>query len=544
MIFYTCITNGYDTLSDETVAVAGVRYVCFYDGEVEKKGPWEFIKLDLDIDCHVRRSYHPKHLPQNYFDADEQTVWIDACYPVTEELVEFSRELFEDCDFALQKHPDHRGYLSEMGKLYGDGFSSREQIIDMSRRAASRGYTIKEYKQTINCVIWRKITPAVMDWCQSWSAWYMGGVNRDQISSSIAEFEMKKKYRTPILFEPKRVNLQVDITDLRYRKKKYEESYNLLPKPSMNDRISLVDQLYDIFGEKPDGYEFNKMYAHLRYPPMALNDTVQPEDMIVYTCITNGYDEFPKQNWYHPDVRYVCFHDGTIDTTVKPWEYIDVRDCTNETCPRRLSFFPKANPHLFFPKGSNTIWIDGCYVHKPQFIEVSKNCFPFTMVRHASRFTYFDEMLEGFTCAFFSYDDGIKLTTLLKAAGFDFKSYGSPLGTIVWRTITDEIETFDKLWYEWSLIGSNRDQVAFDMAMKNYGGSLPSVIENRQHTGVPLGYFNKKGRRGMHPQRGDMKQYLRKDEFLQEMADITGLDPKIYCKYERHDFYMKVYNVL
>lgn len=544
MIFYTCITNGYDTLSDETVAVAGVRYVCFYDGEIEKKGPWEFIKLDLDIDCPVRRSYHPKHLPHHYFEDGEQTVWIDGCYPVTEELVRVSKELFEDNDLVLQKHPDNRTYMSEMGKLYGQGFSTMHEILDMSRRAKAQGYTISDYDQTINCVIWRKICPVVNEFNECWRAWYSGGVNRDQISSSIAEFMMRKKYRTPIRFAPKRVTTQVDIIDTKYRSKKYSQAYEMHEKPTMKQRIELVDGLYDIFDTKPDGYEFNKIYAQLRYPPMELNDRVESKDMIVYTCITNGYDEFPSNNWYHPDVRYVCFHDGTIDTTVEPWEYIDIRKYTNETCPRRLSFFPKANPHLFFPKGSNTIWIDGCYVHKPEFIEVSKNCFPFTMVRHASRFTYFDEMLEGFTCAFFSYEDGIKLTKALKEADFDFKSYGSPLGTMVWRTINDETIKFNKLWYEWSLIGSNRDQVAFDFAMKNYGGSLPSVIEHRQHTGISLGFYQKKGRKGMHPQRGDMKQYLRKDEFLEEMSEITGLDPKIYTKYERHDFYMRVYNVI
>ena len=103
---------------------------------------------------------------------------------------------------------------------------------------------------------------------------------------------------------------------------------------------------------------------------------------------------------------------------------------------------------------------------------------------------------------------------------------------------------FNESWYKWSLVGCNRDQIAYDMALKESGIQLPSVFERRSDSGVPLGYYNKGGRRGMHPQRGDMKQYLRKDELLQEMCEITGLNPKLYTEYPDHEFYMGKYNII
>ena len=48
----------------------------------------------------------------------------------------------------------------------------------------------------------------------------------------------------------------------------------------------------------------------------------------------------------------------------------------------------------------------------------------------------------------------------------------------------------------------------------------------------------------MHPQRGDLKQYLRKEEFLEELGDITGMSPKLYTEYPDHEFYMKVYKII
>jgi hypothetical protein len=70
------------------------------------------------------------------------------------------------------------------------------------------------------------------------------------------------------------------------------------------------------------------------------------------------------------------------------------------------------------------------------------------------------------------------------------------------------------------------------------------VYEQREHSGIPLGYFNKKGRKGMHPQKGDKSQYLRQDEFLSDLEKLTGLNPKLYTGYPTHDFYMKVYGII
>ena len=90
--------------------------------------------------------------------------------------------------------------------------------------------------------------------------------------------------------------------------------------------------------------------------------------MIIYTCITNGYDEIPDQ-YYDPDVQYVCFTDGTVEKK-GPWEFRDI--LIEYECPRRRSAHPKMNPHLYFPMGSKTTWIDGCYVMTEKFVERSK----------------------------------------------------------------------------------------------------------------------------------------------------------------------------
>ena len=151
MIFYTSITNGYDKLS--APPESDVKFICFYDGDKPDTDGWEYIKIEIDEECPVRKSYHPKHCPHLYFHPDTVTVWIDASYVITKELIEFSKIIFEEHDFVLQRHPDKRTLIKEFEKLYYHGFSTREEIFDMCKRIKDIKFPVKFYDQTINCVI-------------------------------------------------------------------------------------------------------------------------------------------------------------------------------------------------------------------------------------------------------------------------------------------------------------------------------------------------------------------------------------------------------
>ena len=74
----------------------------------------------------------------------------------------------------------------------------------------------------------------------------------------------------------------------------------------------------------------------------------------IYTCITNGYDEIPNEHYYDPDIKYVCFTDGSIEHK-EPWEFRDIP--IEHECPRRLSAYAKINPHKLFPVGSKVAFV-------------------------------------------------------------------------------------------------------------------------------------------------------------------------------------------
>ena len=57
--------------------------------------------------------------------------------------------------------------------------------------------------------------------------------------------------------------------------------------------------------------------------------------MIIYTCITNGYD-VPEGHYIDPDVRYVLLHDGSVEVP-DGWEGIDAVSYTHLTLPTIVS---------------------------------------------------------------------------------------------------------------------------------------------------------------------------------------------------------------
>ena len=259
--------------------------------------------------------------------------------------------------------------------------------------------------------------------------------------------------------------------------------------------------------------------------------------MIIYTCITNGYDEI-QDHYYDPDVQYVCFTDGTIEKK-GPWEFRDILIETDD--PVRLSTHPKHTPHLYFPMGSKTVWIDGCYLMTKEFVERSKENLDnhnFTIMRHPNRYSYLDEVLEGFMTSMDTYEDEILISQTLKDIGYNFKDYISPVCASMWRVVTEDLVKFDELWSKYSLIGANRDQLSFDAARQltsmemnvlEYGFLAKDGFRQPGSMGMS---FEKVGRKKLHPQVGHRKQYLERDKLLAELKKITGLHPFFYAKYD------------
>jgi hypothetical protein len=258
--------------------------------------------------------------------------------------------------------------------------------------------------------------------------------------------------------------------------------------------------------------------------------------MIIYTCVTNGYDKFSDDHYYDPSVRYVAFTDGTVDVPEK-WEEYPIK--VEEECPRRRSAHPKICPHLYFDAGESVVWIDGCYVITKEFVETSKRILSRssqTHMIHPCRFNFVEEVMEGYVSSFNTKAQMVEIMEALMELNYNFKNYCSPVLASIWRHITPEISKFGDLWWKYSLIGPNRDQISFDTARQLT--ALPwQTIKNplKDHwpeVGIDFDHrTGKLNRLGKHPQAGDLEQYKRENEMLKEIGRCTRMIARLHYKH-------------
>lgn len=80
--------------------------------------------------------------------------------------------------------------------------------------------------------------------------------------------------------------------------------------------------------------------------------------LVIYSCITGGYDLPKKLHNIKPDYDYVMFTDRPelYDPDEYVWEFrcLDV-DGLNDS---KASRYPKLNPHELFPEYQESVWID------------------------------------------------------------------------------------------------------------------------------------------------------------------------------------------
>ena len=170
MIIFTTNINAYDNIPDHYYD-GDVKYVMFYDKPIEKKGPWDFRKLDCKYKSPVLNAYHTRCLSHLWFD--EPHVWIDGCYTMTEEFVKNSKEFLETNEITLMHHPDKRTLLQEVLKLYRCGFVPEERLYKFCEDLAATGFKPSFFDHTINCCLWRNCSDKVTKWNEEYWKWYV-----------------------------------------------------------------------------------------------------------------------------------------------------------------------------------------------------------------------------------------------------------------------------------------------------------------------------------------------------------------------------------
>ena len=182
---YSCITNGYDEIPDEHYYDPDIRYVMFTDGSIEHKGAWEFRDIPITHDCPLRLSLYPKIMQHKLFSEGDRVVWIDGCYVMTEEYVQYTKKLFENHTRVHMRHPMSFTYYEEIAESYIASYNTVEDIINITKTADNIGFNFRKYTNPILASFWNTVGNAEFN--ELW--WQLSQVSTrcDQIAFVVAK---------------------------------------------------------------------------------------------------------------------------------------------------------------------------------------------------------------------------------------------------------------------------------------------------------------------------------------------------------------------
>lgn len=172
--------------------------------------------------------------------------------------------------------------------------------------------------------------------------------------------------------------------------------------------------------------------------------------LIVYTCVTGGYDSVSAPSVIPEWADYVCFGSGTA--------------------PRGLdriqaARYHKLNPHIVLPEGYEySLWIDGNIdILSMDFFEKLKSLMDegalYAGIHHPQRDDVFDESVRILRNGRESFGRLLKVTRFLKKEGMP-RHWGLDETNVILRRHQDPaVISFDELWWEMLLRWTSRDQM-------------------------------------------------------------------------------------
>jgi hypothetical protein len=501
--------------------------------------PWVKVITEVeDLGDPIRSSRKDKIL----CPFDEPSVYIDASkvHLLNDDFKKLSEEIISKGEFTYMEHPHKHTYLEECAEYVSRGWVDPDDILKFTIELAETDFDFEKYFSPLCTIIWRPCNDTKFN--EMWWEWYNRGGVRDQLSFSVACQLCPQKCET--VYSRDIINQFSDASptgewwnnkcgDYTY----YDQDVDIVEFVDLLTEVTGLFDWKEYFRTGKDRITGRSFYGDAGSYSYAIEwHDPEKDQIVIYTSITNWYDTIPDDMYYDPNVKYVCFTDGKVEKK-GAWEFRDIPDFVYDEVggdPRRLSAFAKICPHKLFPNGTKTVWLDGCYVHTKEWVDKSKETLkmvPLTHMLHPHRFTFHNEIMEGFGANFNSREQMLELVHALQKVNYNFKQYYSPVLTCIWRQIDDEMAEFHDLWWKYSKIGSNRDQISFDCA-RQLTGLTWSRIHNWETIGIDLTSPKSKiARNKRHPQAGHFSEQntysdVLKEcyELLKEIRPITGID--------------------
>lgn len=204
------------------------------------------------------------------------------------------------------------------------------------------------------------------------------------------------------------------------------------------------------------------------------------KNIVVYSAITNNYDEIRKKQFYSSKADYVLFHDKKKPQRMGAWE---IRKSYNKLNPKMNAKIHKVLSHRWFPDYDYSIYMDGNFELKidPEYLinKFLKNN-DIVLYNHPNRSSVFAEI--DFLINRNKKDK--EFVSLLKEQKENYlkENLGEKLycGYVLLRKNNKVIKNFNEIWWKEIFKYTTRDQPSLVYSLKKAGakiGGLPGMTD-------------------------------------------------------------------
>lgn len=184
-VIYTCITDGYDTLSNPSRISKDYDYICFTDDPNLKSSVWNIRPIPNELNELDKVKIHKalKICPHKYLSEYDMSVWVDGNTSLNIDVDSFVDSIIDDehCIF-LKTHPSRKCAYKEKEicsrmKKDDDGVMSRQ--MDAYRK---EGFPTDYGLSENNFIIRFHNDKRCMALMEMWLNEVLNGSRRDQLS--------------------------------------------------------------------------------------------------------------------------------------------------------------------------------------------------------------------------------------------------------------------------------------------------------------------------------------------------------------------------
>jgi hypothetical protein len=203
--------------------------------------------------------------------------------------------------------------------------------------------------------------------------------------------------------------------------------------------------------------------------------------LLVYTCVTGGYDALPVPAVQPPGIEFVCLTDGTLEVP-SPWQARPLPRLPGLS-PPLLNRYAKMHPHVLFPDHAVSLYVDGNIqvVSDPTaFADAALAGHDMALYRHPFRDCAYDEAR---ACADIGHDWVWRLQRQMsryRRAGFPAHHGLFEAGVIARRHAATAVQALMSAWWNEYRLGVHRDQLSLpylawrdDVLIRDLGPSDP-----------------------------------------------------------------------